>query len=196
MMIINSLYRTLKSKNVKKIRLALYSRSGFHHSDDLFNHQESCHWLNKEIQMLRNEFPEDFIYVQNGSPILEPTSQETRKLGWKDRSCCPVGRTVMMICADGKVIPCEQMPEIEEYFCGDLTKQSIMDVWDGIRLKEMTYNMPREKFQNLPCYNCEEREECHRIMGYCIRDLAVHYGDIYQPPLNCYRHNLPFIRMT
>jgi len=44
----------------------------------------------------------------------------------------------MMICADGKVLPCEQMPETEEYFCGDISHQSIQEVWDGNHLRELT----------------------------------------------------------
>jgi hypothetical protein len=79
-----------------------------------------------------------------------------------------------------------------------LPECQVADVIKFVRgsLKEMTYGMPREKFQGQPCYDCEEREECHNVMGYCIRDLAAHYGNIYQPPPNCYRHDLPFIRQT
>ncbi|GHT17157.1 hypothetical protein FACS1894189_2540 [Planctomycetales bacterium] len=190
------LYCKLKSMGVNRIRLALYSRSGFHHTDDLFNHRESCDWLAKEVEKLQKEFPEESIYVQNGTPSLKPIPAEVRKSSWKDRTLCPAGRSSMMICSDGKVIPCEQMPETDEYFCGDLTKQSIMEVWNGDKLKEMTYGMSREKFKGQPCYDCEEREECHNVMGYCIRDLAAHYGNIYQPPPNCWRHDLPFIRQT
>jgi radical SAM protein with 4Fe4S-binding SPASM domain len=134
------------------------------------------------------------IHIQNGRPSLEPIAPENRKQRWQSRSSCTAGRSGMMICSDGKVIPCEQIPETDEYFCGDLMKQSIMEVWNGDKLKEMTYGMPLEKFEGQPCYNCEEREECHNVMGYCIRDLAAHYGNIYQPPSNCYRHDLPFAR--
>jgi radical SAM protein with 4Fe4S-binding SPASM domain len=190
------LYRTLKSRGVQKINIATYSYSAYHHTDDLFNTHEGIQWLQDEITKLEQEFPDDNIVLQNGTPQLEPTPQDTLKLGWKDRIYCPAGHSSMMICADGKVIPCEQMPETDDFFCGDVSFQSIMEVWNGERLKEMTYGMPREKFQGKPCYDCEEREECLNIRGICIRDLAILYGDIYQPPLNCYRQKLPFIRQT
>ena len=190
------LYRKLKERGVSAIRLAAYARSGYHHSDDLFLNSQCYAWLNTEVEKLQQEYPGDRVTIQNGQPIFEPVSREIRKEAWNKKSLCTAGRTVMTICADGKVIPCEQMPETEEYFCGDVSHQSIMDVWNGDRLKEMTYGMPREKFQGAPCYDCEEREECHNVVGYCIRDLAAHYGSIYQPPPNCYRHDLPFVRMT
>ncbi|GHT14696.1 hypothetical protein FACS1894170_11890 [Planctomycetales bacterium] len=190
------LYRKLKKHGVSEIRMASYGRSGFHHTNDMFLNDQCYSWLESEIEKLRSEFPHDNIMIQNGGPLLEPQSRLRREKVWKTRSTCTAGRSAMMICTDGKVIPCEQMPETEEYFCGDLTKQSIMEVWNGNKLKEMTYGMPREKFKGQPCYDCEEREECHNVMGYCIRDLAAHYGNIYQPPPNCYRHDLPFVRQT
>lgn len=190
------LYRKLKERGVNRIRLAAYSRSGFHHTNDLFLTQEDFDWLNNEVGKLNSEFPDDNILVQNGQPDFERRSDESLKAAWPNRSMCTAGRVCMMICADGKVIPCEQMPETDEYFCGDLTTQTIAEVWNGDRLKEMTYGMPREKFQGLPCYDCDERNECHNVIGFCIRDLAVHYGDIYQTPTNCYKSTLPHIRMS
>jgi len=190
------LYRKLKERGVQEIRLAAYCRSGFHHTEDLFLSVENFSWLEKQVEYLRSEFPEGDVTVQNGQPVLVPRSRDDRKLAWSNRSVCTAGRSAITICSDGKVIPCEQMPETEEYFCGDLTHQSIMEVWNGERLKEMTYGMPREKFVEQPCYGCEEREECLNVMGICIRDLAAHYGNIYQPPPNCYRHDIPFVRQT
>ncbi|MDR0611707.1 MAG: radical SAM protein [Planctomycetaceae bacterium] len=190
------LYRKLRQHGVQKIRLAAYSRSGFHHSDDLFLAPEHFEWLYREIEQLNSEFPQDQIQLQNGQAGLEPRSLESLKESWSLRSLCTAGRSTLMICSDGKVIPCEQMPETEEYFCGDVSKQSIMEVWNGDKLKEMTYGMPHEKFKGQPCYNCEEQEDCLDHMGICIRDLAVHYGNIYQPPPNCYRNILPFVRQT
>ncbi len=190
------LYRKLKERGVKRIRLAVYSRSGFHHTDDLFLTQNDFEWLNAEIDKLNSEFPEDNITAQNGQPNFERPSVESLKSSWQSRSMCTAGRINMMICADGKVIPCEQMPETDEYFCGDLTSQTIIEVWNGDRLKKMTYGMPREKFQGLPCYDCDERNECHNVMGFCIRDLAAHHGNIYQPPANCYKNILQHIRMS
>lgn len=138
---------------------------------------------------MRNEFTGERIIIQNGGPGHQGLESELRKKNWVSRSKCTAGRSGMTVCSDGKVIPCEQMPETEEYFCGDLAHQSILEVWNGERLKQMTYGMPREKFEGQLCYDCEEREECLDVMGTCIRDLAAHYGNIYRPPPNCYRHD-------
>jgi radical SAM protein with 4Fe4S-binding SPASM domain len=189
------LYRKLRRCGVSEIRLAAYSRSGFHHSDDLYLNDHCYAWLEEEVRKLRVDFPGVHINIQNGLDT-GPVSREMRKEAWAKRSSCTAGKSSMMICSDGKVIPCEQMPETEEYFCGDLTRHSLLEVWNGDRLKEMTYGMPRERFEGQPCYDCEEREECLNVMGTCIRDLAAHYGGIYRPSPNCYRHDLPSVRMS
>jgi radical SAM protein with 4Fe4S-binding SPASM domain len=190
------LYRKLKSIGVQKINLATYSRSGYYHTDGLFCNKESFQWLQDEIDKLKQEFPGDNIILQNGAPTFEGTSPESRKESWEKRIFCPAGHSSMMICADGKVIPCEQMPETDEYFCGDVSYQSITEVWNSDRLKDMTYGVSREKFKGTECYDCAEREECHCIKGYCIRDLSLFFGNIFQPPLNCYKCSLPFVRQT
>lgn len=190
------LYRNLKNRGVHKIRLAAYSRSGFHHTDDLFNNPESYAWLQKEIEVLRHEFPEDDIAVQSGGPQLVPQSRQERLDAWSNRSLCSAGRTSMMVCADGKVIPCEQMPETEEYFCGDINHQSLAEIWNGDRLRSFSYGIDRERFKGQPCYDCAEHEECHVMRGFCIRDLAIHHGNIYQPAPNCPHCDPPFVRMT
>jgi len=170
------LYRKLKAIGVQRINLATYSRSGYHHTDDLFCNIETHAWLQDEIEKLNHEFPDDNITLRNGVPTFRSSSPESRKGAWEKRIFCPAGHSSMMICADGKVIPCEQMPETDEYFCGDVSYQSIMEVWNGDRLKDMTYGVSQEKFKGTECYDCDEREECHYIRGYCIRDLALFYG--------------------
>ncbi len=188
------LYRELRRKGAYPVRLAMYMRSGFHHTDDLFNHVESYSWLEKQVDQLKEEFPEDMVNVQNGGPILEPQSKEVLKDAWPQRSTCTSGRSSMMVCADGKVIPCEQMPETEEYFVGDLTTQSLHEVWTGKKLASLTTNMPDEKFIDTVCHGCEEIGQCHDIQGYCIRDNSIRYGSVYTPAINCPKNNMPFER--
>jgi len=189
-------YRELRSKGVQTIRLAAYSRSGFHHSDDLFNHPESIEWLMEELELLKEEYPDDFINLQNGPPVLERPSREELQKRWPKRSRCTAGRSQFMICADGQVIACEQMPEVEEAFCGNVKVQSLQEIWDSKKLDEKMIHLPREKFKGTSCYDCEEREECHVTWGYCYRDTFGLYGSIYLPATNCPKNDLPFVRQT
>ncbi len=188
------LYRDLRKRGVAAVRLATYCRSGHHHSDDLFNTAESMKWLSQQLDVLRKEFPGDFVNLQNGLPTLEPASKESLKARWPERAGCSAGRRQMMVCADGKVIPCEQMPETEETFCGDLKHQSIAEVWNGKLLDEKAVHLPREKFKGTVCYDCEERIECHHQRGYCYRNCCILYGTMYAPAETCPKNDRPFTR--
>jgi hypothetical protein len=90
----------------------------------------------------------------------------------------------MMICSDGKVIPCEQMPETEPYFCGDVSHQSILEVWNGQRLRELTYGVPWEKFKDTVCQDCNEWEQ-RQHAGHGLHDQAALLGNDYHLPVNC-----------
>jgi radical SAM protein with 4Fe4S-binding SPASM domain len=189
------LYRELKSRGVAQVRLATYNRSAYHHTDDLFNHPESVGWLMRELEILKQEFPDDIIGLQNGEPALEPLSKEQREARWKDMAACSAGRSSMMVCVDGKVIPCEQMPETDENFCGDLNIQSLDDVWQSEEMAKRTNALPRDEFEGTPCFDCSDRHACHNVKGFCIRDTAMHYGSIYTPNPHCPKVEYPFIRM-
>jgi radical SAM protein with 4Fe4S-binding SPASM domain len=191
---IPKLYRDLRHLGVQPVRMASYCRSGFHHSDDLYNTSESFAWLQKQLDGLREEFPDDWVNVQNGEPEFKPLDVETRQRLWGKRNRCTAGRNMMTICSDGKVIPCEQMPESPDIFVGDLMQQSIQEVWDGEPLKTLTVDIPREKYAGTACYDCGEREECHRLIGYCIRDACVYQGSPFAPPTNCPKVEAPFVR--
>ena len=80
---IPKLYRDLRGRGVSVVRLATYCRSGFHHTDDLFNHAEGYAWLDQELQKLRDEFPDDKVFYQNGSPNPPSPSAESRHSAWK-----------------------------------------------------------------------------------------------------------------
>jgi len=179
------LYRDLKNIGVGDIRTATYCRSAYHHKDRLFNHIEDYDWLDKKLDVLKKEFPDDQIGYQNGRPMVGPRDIELRQEAWKGRTRCAAGRTSFLICADGKVIPCEQLPENEEMFVGDLTTQSIEEVWNSKKLLEKTIYYPKEKFKNTICYECEEIDNCHTKMGYCIRDTYHECGTIYEAAPGC-----------
>lgn len=114
---------------------------------------------------------------------------------WGQRSACSAGRTQMMICADGKVSPCEQMAENNKNFCGDLKNQLLQEVWNSQEFDEKTIHLDRDKFIDTVCYDCDEWEKCHVLTGNCIRDTSIRYGTIYAPPANCPKVDSPFIRI-
>ena len=178
-------YRDMKALEVDEILMATYCKSGFRHKDKLFNHQDDYEWLDEQLDKLRAEFPNDMIVYQNGPPRIERDSQEQRERSWPERARCTAGRDAMTVCANGKVVACEQMPETEEHFLGDLRVQSIAEVWSGKVLDEYLIHPPREKFAGTPCYDCEEFDQCQTVYGLCVRNSCIYYGTRWHPTPNC-----------
>ena len=186
---IPKLYRDLKTRGVSIIRLATYVRSAFRHKDKLFNHLDDYVWLDKEIEKLRKEFPGDSFRIQNGEPKPEPMSAEKKKEIWDKKTHCTAGRNWITICANGRVVACEQMPEREEDYIGDLKCQSLTEVWNGKALDKYLIHPPREKFKGTICYECpnDEFNECHIEVGTCVRDIVRDYGTRWAPSKYCPR---------
>ncbi|MCK4828625.1 radical SAM protein, partial [bacterium] len=186
---IPKLYRDLKARGVSTIRLATYCRSAFHHKDRLYNYLDDYEWLNKEIEKLKKEFPGDDFNIQNGAPKPEPMSAEEKK-GVRDKKIrCTAGKNMLVICANGRIVACEQMPEREEDYLGDLRCQSLTEAWNGKALDEYLIHPPREKFKGTICYECPDDEfnECQVVVGTCVRDVVRDYGTRWAPTKYCPR---------
>jgi radical SAM protein with 4Fe4S-binding SPASM domain len=191
---IPKLYRDLKAMGLSEIRLATYCKSGYHHSDRLFNHPEDYHWLDKQIIKLNAEFPADKIFYQNGAPQVMPRPKEEVGETWKRRSACTAGRSNLTICANGRVVACEQMPEREGDYLGDLRTQSILDIWHSKKVDEYLLHPSRESFKGTACFECEEFDECQSSYGQCVRDCVVHYGTRWCPSPICPRAPEKYMR--
>jgi len=179
------LYHDMKALNVKKIILATYCKSGYWHKEKLFNHPDDYQWLDREIAKLRQEFPDDDIQYQNGPPSLTPATADQRAKRWSDRNRCTAGRERLTICANGKVVACEQMPEREEDYLGDLRFQSIKEVWESEILDQYLIHPSRNRFKETVCYDCEEFDQCQSVLGTCVRDSCIHFGSRWAPVPNC-----------
>lgn len=116
---------------------------------------------------------------------VEIDEQQVEKIRyWKSRAQCAGGRTSMTITPDGKVILCDTVPQDEPFFVGDVSTQSLLEVWNSESLLSFAYPT-REKFKGSVCYDCENLEECQRKSGHCFRDSYFSFGTIFGPAANC-----------
>jgi len=179
-----TLLRHLAEIGVTKSTVTTYGRSLFRHQDSLFISADQLAWLDNEINQLKTGLPEADVSF-NGSIIdHNAISVEEKEKAWENRANCSGGITSMTICADGRVILCEQMPHNEIYTAGNVAKQGFLEVWNSQRMKDITYPS-QELFKETVCYDCQSFDECHKVKGYCFRDALNVYGSIYQPPPNC-----------
>lgn len=194
--------KMLYNMGVKRISCAAYNRTYFRHHDSLFLDTADRLIVQDQFSRIRSDFPNlDLLptgFKENKTDLLHAKSPDEisgseahsgnnnldKVTTWRNRAFCSGGRSSITITPDGKIILCDTAPQTEEFFVGDLSTQSIMEVWHSESLISATYP-PREKFKDTACYECEELLECHILYGYCFRDSYFNYGTLFTPPPKC-----------
>jgi radical SAM protein with 4Fe4S-binding SPASM domain len=97
---------------------------------------------------------------------------------------------------DGKVTLCEELYWHPKFILGDLTKQSIMEMWQGKQAIDF-YNISQDDFKNdSACKTCDEFDYCHLNASVCWKEVMESYGKDkwYYPDPRCPKAPEPKIK--
>ena len=169
---------------VSGIRITPYGRSHYRHSDQLFLSSEEVKWLDETLKEFIEKYGGDIIKYSGSANETQPKTFEEKTKAYINRAACTAGTQAIVIHHDGKVVTCEEIPSTSEYIVGDLSKQSILDVWNSEHLMELIIPN-RERFIGQPCYDCLDFYECHAYKGRCVRDALKAYSTPYAPCPRC-----------
>ena len=139
-------------------------------------------WLEAEVKKLRTPLDVRFEYSLDACY----KSPKERGKAWKNRAICSAGRWGIVMHSDGKVTLCDEMPLESPYIVGDLTRQSIKEVWDSPKITDQI-QPERERFEGTACYDCAAFDSCHNDFGRCFRDALKAFGTFYAPDPDCPR---------
>jgi len=90
---------------------------------------------------------------------------------------CSSNRSHIFVLPDGKVTICEQLYWKPHFIVGDLTHQSIKEVWNSER-SMWFYNLETSQLSDSnPCKTCGIFKECYRNMNRCWAEVVKAYGD-------------------
>ena len=112
---------------------------------------------------------EDF-FIQNEADL------EKQWKAFNRRSICTGNLRGFFVLPDGKVTFCEQMYWDESCILGNLTKQSIMEMWTSPRAVNFMDNKKKVQTEKSFCYLCEDYDECHNGRGVCWKLVVENYG--------------------
>jgi len=178
------LARQLYELNVYEAGFTNYARSHYRHDDKLFLSLDQVQWIRDKLNAFRDEVGWKQMFCNVDIVDYRNKSVEERRESWTTRAGCSGGTTAMCITADGSVILCEQVPVRPPFVVGNVSHQSLMDIWNSDRLLEEIYP-PKDKFKGTACFDCEEFDECHAVKGRCFRDSFFAFGTVYGPPPAC-----------
>ena len=139
-------------------------------------------WLEEEVKKLKNYVDVRFEYSLDACY----KSPKERGKTWKNRAICSAGRWGIVMHSDGKVTLCDEMPLEGPYIVGDLTHQTIEEVWNSPRITDQI-QPGKEQFEGTACYDCAAFDKCHNEFGRCFRDALKAFGTFYAPDPDCPR---------
>lgn len=180
-----ALLETMVGRGITAFQLAGYGRSVFRHDDELFPSNDQLAKLMEETDRFLERHPGVNLLRSNVQPRPEMTPK-LKKYAWDNRSSCSAGRTAMTILPDGRVTICDELPTIPAFLLGDVTRQSLMEVWNSAEVGRFL-RPNREDLAGTICEDCPDFEECHFLKSRCLRDVYNVHRDANHPDPKCPR---------
>ena len=171
----------LSLKNIKRINMgaigfSLYTAEGNYlkYRPDI----DKVKRIEDHINAIKQQYKErvflNFSGYNDGNKIL--ADHDEKKKSFSERSRCTANFSAFIILPDGKVTICEELYWHPGFIIGDLTKQSIMEMWTSekaLGLYELSKSRIREESV---CKACDEFDSCHRHRGVCWKEILYAYG--------------------
>ena len=88
------------------------------------------------------------------------------------------GNTIhFFVLPDGKVTICEQLYWKKNFIIGDLTKQTIAEVWKSNKAMYLANMQQKDYSDDSKCKSCDIFDKCHSYMNKCYANILKAYGD-------------------
>jgi radical SAM protein with 4Fe4S-binding SPASM domain len=110
--------------------------------------------------------------VQNVNNI----SNEKKATVFESRTPCSGNLNALYILPDGKVTICEELYWHDKFLIGDIKKQSLMEIWNSQKAKDLFYLNQNDFRKESPCSRCNDFEKCRKFRHVCWRDTILAYG--------------------
>lgn len=93
-----------------------------------------------------------------------------------NRAICTANLRSFTVLPDGRVTICEELYDHPQFIIGDLTKQTIMEVWNSPKALDLFYLKKEEIDKESKCYTCAEFRKCRETRGVCWKEVLMAYG--------------------
>jgi len=164
------------------IHFSPYARSGYVAREDLFLSEDELNRVGEEILKLQEQYPDKTIRMDR-----------VAELPFAERGICTAGVNSLTIHPDGKCVLCEQAPSDGPAVVGDLSVESLYEVWNSPRVEE--FLLPDQSlFGDTACATCPDFSLCHEIRGRCFIQSFQAYGKLFAPQPICPRAPRPKVR--
>ena len=162
-------------KNIKSIRIG---PAGFslYKSPDFYNSiKPSLASIERIEQYIQERLKIDFV-ISSPDTENDYNSKRHKEQHFDHRSVCTGNQRSFVILPDGKVTICEELYWHPNFIIGDLTKQSILEVWNSDKAISL-FNITQNKMQpESQCKMCGVFDKCRGYQGVCWKIIVGAYG--------------------
>jgi len=162
-----------------KCRFTSYGRSLYRHHDGLFCSPTDLREFECEFNKIQTEFPHKSLSFSGMYPDPYDGNETMRSSTYWKRAFCTANRRGVVVLPNGKVTVCEELYSHECFIVGDLTKQTLMEVWNSPRALKLVHP-DQSTVLDGPCKHCPDFHRCHEGLGRCFREALRAYG--YKKP--------------
>lgn len=103
------------------------------------------------------------------------TKEEKERI-FNKRNLCSGNLNALYILPDGKVTICEELYWHPRFLLGDLRTQSLKEVWDSKKAKDLFFLKQTDIQEASACKTCEDFTNCREYLHVCWRDVILAYG--------------------
>ncbi len=135
----------------------------------------------QKIEHLLNRFsenaPDHLILNISGYSQESGYKKDSQNIEFKKRARCSGNFYAFFVLPDGRVTICEELYDHPAFLIGDLTKQSIMEMWSSEEARGL-YKLSKNRIrEESPCFTCEEFNVCRQKKGVCWKEVLYAYGE-------------------
>ncbi|MDR1653027.1 MAG: radical SAM protein [Prevotellaceae bacterium] len=164
-------FRSLRKWEIRVGFKSMYSRGNF---DEIKTSKDSVEKINQWVEETKKSSK---IYIQWVPEVIEKYFEtEGGSKNFKGGRCSANYSNIFVL-PDGKVTICEQLYWNPRFIIGDLTTQTIEEVWNSPRALELAFPK-KENFRNASiCKKCSIFDDCYKYHNKCYVDVIKGYGD-------------------
>jgi radical SAM protein with 4Fe4S-binding SPASM domain len=133
-----------------------------------------------ELTELVSELKDQYHFnlsLDGANEDLAPVDFQERKESFYKRARCNGNQSSFLILPNGDVTICEETYFNPNLILGNVLENSIMDVWNSDKAKNL-YFKPQSDFpEDSPCSACNEFVACRNGTGVCWSDVIAAYGE-------------------
>jgi len=173
--ILHEYIKTIKNLNTWEIRVPEYSL----YSPETFREVQAPVGILRMVQKhvtenIKAHSKQNIVF--SSEAIDQKFRQDGPEVACFKGGLCGILQQRVFILPDGKVSVCEQMYWHKDFIIGDLSRQSMSEIWNSPKAMEI-FRQPEEMFRDKSkCRSCKAFSECRKNKRRCVVKVVKAYG--------------------